>query len=42
MIKSLSAVSANTTIDVSNFPSGMYFIEIKSEKGVAVKKLVKE
>ncbi|MGD0712169.1 MAG: T9SS type A sorting domain-containing protein [Bacteroidales bacterium] len=30
------------TINVSAFPSGMYFVEIKSEKGVAVKKFIKE
>jgi PKD repeat protein len=30
------------TINVSTLPAGMYFIEIKSEKGVEVKKFVKE
>ncbi|MGD0711912.1 MAG: T9SS type A sorting domain-containing protein [Bacteroidales bacterium] len=42
IINSLSAKAGNTSIDVSAFPSGMYFVEIKSEKGVAVKKFVKE
>ncbi|MGD0712010.1 MAG: T9SS type A sorting domain-containing protein [Bacteroidales bacterium] len=43
---SLSGVSPMTndpmTINVSSFPSGMYFVEIKTEKGVAVKKFIKE
>jgi hypothetical protein len=30
------------TIDVSFFPSGMYFIEIKTQNGVEEKKFVKE
>ncbi|MGD0712012.1 MAG: T9SS type A sorting domain-containing protein [Bacteroidales bacterium] len=30
------------TINISAFPSGMYFAKIKSEKGVAVKKFIKE
>jgi hypothetical protein len=30
------------TINVSSFPSGMYFVKIKSEKGVVVKKFIKE
>jgi hypothetical protein len=30
------------TINVSALPSGMYFLEIKSEKGVTVKKFIKE
>lgn len=31
-----------TEIDVSEFPSGVYVVEVKTEKGVAVKKFVKE
>jgi len=30
------------TIDVSALPSGMYFVEVKSESGVGVRKFVKE
>ena len=29
-------------VDVSSFPSGVYIVEVKTEKGVAVKKFVKE
>ena len=29
-------------VDVSTFPSGVYIVEVKTEKGVAVKKFVKE
>lgn len=42
IINSLSANAGNTTIDVSAFPTGMYFVEIKSKSGVGVRKFVKE
>jgi hypothetical protein len=42
IIKTFSAVAGNTYNDVSAIPSGIYFVEIKSEKGVKVKKLIKE
>jgi hypothetical protein len=34
--------NAPMTINVSNLLPGMYFVELKSEKGVFVKKFVKE
>jgi len=42
LIKTLAANSNKTSVDVSAFPSGMYFVKVKTEKGVAVKKFVKE
>jgi hypothetical protein len=29
-------------IDISSFPSGVYVVEVRTEKGIAVKKFVKE
>ena len=29
-------------IDISNFTAGMYFVNVKTEKGIEVKKFVKE
>jgi hypothetical protein len=31
-----------TNIDVSALPSGVYFVKVKTEKGTAVEKFVKE
>lgn len=42
LIKSIAAVAGNTKIDVSSLNAGMYFMEIKTGKGVAVKKFIKE
>ncbi|MFA5782131.1 MAG: SBBP repeat-containing protein, partial [Bacteroidales bacterium] len=42
LIKTLAANSNKTSVDVSAFPSGMYFVKVKAEKGIAVKKFVKE
>jgi hypothetical protein len=42
IIKSISADENHTTIDISSFASGMYFVKIKSKEGIAVKKFVKE
>ena len=33
---------SSNVVDVSEFPSGVYIVEVKTEKGVAVKKFVKE
>jgi hypothetical protein len=30
------------TLNISSFPAGMYFVEIKSEKGIGVKKFIKQ
>jgi len=42
LIRSFTANSNKTNIDISAFPSGMYVVKVKTEKGVAVKKFVKE
>ena len=46
LIKTISLISNKTSstcrIDVSSFPSGVYFVEVKTEKGVVIKKLLKE
>jgi hypothetical protein len=34
--------SNKTNIDISSFPCGMYFISLKTEKGITVEKFVKE
>jgi len=42
LTKSFTAISNKTTIDVSGFAKGIYFVKVKTKNGVAVKKFVKE
>ncbi|MGD0711336.1 MAG: T9SS type A sorting domain-containing protein [Bacteroidales bacterium] len=42
LIKTINTSRNKTNIDVSSFPSGVYVVEVKTEKGVEVKKFVKE
>ncbi|HNW89671.1 MAG TPA: T9SS type A sorting domain-containing protein [Bacteroidales bacterium] len=42
LIKILSVIGNQSNIDISTFPSGLYIMKVKTEKGVAVKKFVKE
>jgi len=42
LIKILTANSYKTNIDVSAFPKGMYVVKVKTEKGIKIKKLIKE
>ncbi|MFH1320098.1 MAG: YCF48-related protein [Bacteroidota bacterium] len=42
IIKSINGKENHTTIDISGFASGMYFVKVKTEKGVSVKKFVKQ
>lgn len=42
LIKNIVASSNKINVDVSTFPSGMYFVKVKTEKGVAVQTFVKE
>jgi hypothetical protein len=42
LIKTIVAIGNKTTIDVSALPSGVYVVEVNMEKGVEVKKFVKE
>ena len=40
--KELMNVSSNySQIDISNFPSGIYFLAITTEEGFATKKIIK-
>jgi len=41
ILKTFNTTEKQTTIDVSNLPSGVYIIKAKTEKGVAVRKFVK-
>jgi len=42
LIKTLAASGTKTNINVSELPSGVYVVEVRTEKGVAVKKFIKE
>ncbi|MFH1005001.1 MAG: YCF48-related protein [Bacteroidota bacterium] len=42
LIKTLVTSNNKTSVDVSAFSNGMYFIKAKTEKGIAIKKFVKE
>jgi hypothetical protein len=42
LIKTIAANGNKINIDVSAFPSGVYVVEVKTEKGISVKKFVKE
>jgi len=40
-LKSVNTNAVNTDIDISNLPNGIYFVNIKSAKGIWTKKVVK-
>ena len=42
LVKTLYVTNAKTTVDISNLPTGIYIVKIKSEKGIFVKKLIKQ
>lgn len=42
LIKTYTITDNKTSIDVSAFPSGVYVVEVKTEKGIEVRKFVKE
>jgi hypothetical protein len=42
LIKCIISEKNLSRIDISDFATGMYFVKVKNEKGVAVKKLIKE
>jgi photosystem II stability/assembly factor-like uncharacterized protein len=42
IIETLTTVDTKTGLDVSSFPSGIYIVEVKTEKGSAFKRFVKE
>jgi hypothetical protein len=42
IIKTFAITGNKTNIDVSAFPSGVYVVEVKTEKGISVNKFIKE
>jgi len=42
ILKSIAASDNTTTIDISTFAKGMYFVKVKTENGIAVKKFIKQ
>jgi len=42
LLINIATVDSKTNIDLSGFASGMYFVEVRTDKDVAVKKIVKE
>jgi len=42
LVKTLLASSTKTIVDVSALPGGVYVVEVKTEKGIKVKKFIKE
>jgi len=42
LIQTLPTSRNKTNIDISSYPSGVYFLEIRTDKGLEVKKFVKE
>jgi hypothetical protein len=42
LIKTLTIIENKTNIDVSSFPCGVYIMEVRTEKGIAVRKFIKE
>ena len=42
VLRSINVSDYLTTIDISGFAKGMYFIKVKNEEGIEVKKFIKE
>jgi hypothetical protein len=42
ILKTIAAERIHTTIDISGFASGMYFVKLKTEKDIEMEKFVKE
>jgi hypothetical protein len=42
IVKTLNASSTKTTIDLTKLSGGVYLIKVKTDKGIAVKKLIKQ
>ena len=38
----IKTINNSTTIDLTEYTNGIYFAEIKSEKGITNKKLIKQ
>jgi hypothetical protein len=42
LVENVNPKEKNITINVSNFAKGVYFVKVFSDKGIAVKKFIKE
>lgn len=42
LLQRTTLISSKTTLEISNLTSGIYFVKIKSDKGVVMKKVIKE
>jgi parallel beta-helix repeat protein len=42
VIKTINSINPKTTIDIENIPSGVYVVKAKTDKGIAIRKFVKE
>jgi len=42
LVKSIQSTDNNTTVDLSDYSNGIYFIKIKNNKGEAIQKLIKQ
>ena len=42
LIESVKSDEKNIKINVSNFTKGVYFVKVFSDKGIAIKKFIKE
>lgn len=42
LLKSFVIKENNTSIDISGFAKGMYFMKVKTDKGIVIKKFIKE
>jgi aminopeptidase N len=42
IIRSINSAESHTSIDIADIAKGLYFVKVSSEKGIAVKKFIKE
>ena len=42
LIKTIATSGTKTNVDVSALPCGVYVVQVKTERGIAVKKFIKE
>jgi len=42
IIKSINAIESTNNIDISSFANGMYFVKVKTDNEIAMKKFIKE
>ena len=39
IVKEQSALQSTTTVDLSNLPSGLYFLRVTTDKGIAIERI---